>query len=378
MIPCAPALRQVPFPSYLEFQASRTFPLAARVAFVAAVFVPVFIVYDAVSTGGTGVFGALLVARLATLGFGLAGGLVAWIGRRPRPTLAALIVLGALSQNCATGAQVFLLHQVDTIVPVLVIYFLSFVLLAPVLSRTVTLGFLGLVVVSLGGLVATARAAGVPFSDGEAARLFQFAVPCLAFIGLMMEHLRAAAVEAYRHARNDHLHLSLDALSQLLNRPTWMARAEARWRREGAQAGTVLMVDIDHFKAVNDTHGHDAGDRVIEAVAGVLLAQTREADLVGRLGGEEFAVLVEGDPVVARDVAERIRAGVAALAPASGPVTVSVGVAGAAPTLDQAVKAADRRLYEAKTAGRNRVVGPWIADKPSQECPRSPGTGTPE
>jgi diguanylate cyclase (GGDEF)-like protein len=351
-------LRQVPFPSYLEFQATRILPLAARVAFVAAVFVPVFMVYDAACTGGTGVFGALVAARLATLGFGVAGGLVAWYGRRPRPTLVALIACGALSQNCATGAQVFLLHQVDTIVAVLVFYFLSFVLLAPVLSRTVTLAFLGMVVASLAGLVATARAAGVPVSDREATQLFQFVVPCLAFIGLMMEHLRFAAVEAYRHARNDHLHLSLDSLSQLLNRPTWMARAEARWRRDGTAAGTVLMVDIDHFKAVNDTHGHDAGDRVIEAVAGVLLAQTRDADLVGRLGGEEFAVLVEGGQDVARQVAERIRAGVAALAPASGPVSVSVGVAEAAPTLDQAVKAADGWLYDAKTAGRNRVSGP--------------------
>lgn len=155
-----------------------------------------------------------------------------------------------------------------------------------------------------------------------------------------------------------------DPKTGLLNAVTWereaageLARA-ARSRRPSA----VLLVDLDHFKRVNDTHGHLAGDHALRGVADALRGQIRDGDLLGRFGGEEFAVLLVGaDEREAARVAERIRAAVADLRVAvpggAARLTASVGAAvvtGGATVID-ALAAADERLYGAKAAGRDQV-----------------------
>ncbi|MFD1701536.1 PleD family two-component system response regulator [Methylopila henanensis] len=128
---------------------------------------------------------------------------------------------------------------------------------------------------------------------------------------------------------------------------------------------SALVVDIDHFKAVNDTHGHDVGDEVLREVARRLKASVRGIDLACRLGGEEFVVVMpETDAAVARLVAERIRGRLASEPVASRvaaplAVTASIGVATFHPEADDAaalIKRADVALYRAKREGRNRVV----------------------
>jgi diguanylate cyclase (GGDEF)-like protein len=136
--------------------------------------------------------------------------------------------------------------------------------------------------------------------------------------------------------------------------------------RTSRAAGTgtaVLLCDIDHFKRINDTLGHAQGDEVLRQVSRLLQAQLRAPALLARYGGEEFvAVLDAQDVAVARQVAERLRAAVAAMAMAGGggrPLTlsISIGVAMVTPhdTLEQALSRADEALYRAKNAGRNRV-----------------------
>jgi diguanylate cyclase (GGDEF)-like protein len=125
------------------------------------------------------------------------------------------------------------------------------------------------------------------------------------------------------------------------------------------------MIDIDHFKAINDTHGHAVGDQVLCAIAKRMLAGLRRSDIAGRYGGEEFAmVLPETDAeAAARVVGERLRAAVAGLpvdtAEGGLTVTISVGVAavrtGRESLLD-ALTRADAALYTAKRAGRNQVM----------------------
>ncbi len=130
----------------------------------------------------------------------------------------------------------------------------------------------------------------------------------------------------------------------------------------------LLLLDIDHFKAVNDTHGHAAGDQVLRQVASTLERRSRRGDVVVRHGGEEFFVLITGaDPKLAETIGERYRQAIEtmALSEAAGVkgVTVSIGTAvweaaeqGASPSPERMLAVADAALYEAKRGGRNRVV----------------------
>ena len=161
-----------------------------------------------------------------------------------------------------------------------------------------------------------------------------------------------------------------DALTGLKNRRRFeeeVQAAMARSRRDGT-TGALLMLDLDHFKQVNDTRGHPAGDRLIKGIAGVLRRRTRESDLLARLGGDEFAVLLPTSrPAEANLVAEVI---VAAVRDYRGeeegfePITCSVGVAifGEDPLMSYPtlLSEADTAMYAAKDAGGDgfRVFAP--------------------
>lgn len=157
-----------------------------------------------------------------------------------------------------------------------------------------------------------------------------------------------------------------DELTGLFNRRQFFflaQREQARRRGPGPGGLTVVMADIDHFKRVNDTLGHGAGDIVLKDVAHRLKNGLRQSDIVGRYGGEEFALLLpDTNPEQAREVVERLRVSIAASPVDAGGrgvnVTVSFGLAGRSTdgeTLEQLLIAADRALYRAKETGRNRV-----------------------
>ncbi|MEY2582029.1 MAG: hypothetical protein QOE09_1878 [Ilumatobacteraceae bacterium] len=121
----------------------------------------------------------------------------------------------------------------------------------------------------------------------------------------------------------------------------------------------VIMVDVDHFKRINDEHGHDAGDQVLRAVADVLRREVRAGDIVYRYGGEEFCVLLaHTNATEAAQVAERIRFGVSRMALGiDEPLTVSIGVAlGKGAHVSQTMLRADEALFKSKDGGRDRVT----------------------
>ena len=190
------------------------------------------------------------------------------------------------------------------------------------------------------------------------------ALVVLAFPPVLMLHRSVLLKQVEEKSRKD-------AKTGLFNSDGWHRRA-ARERSRAQRAGEgfgLLMIDLDHFKRVNDTYGHVAGDAVLKAVADAISGEVRDYDSVGRFGGEEFVVLLPGmseqDGV---GVAERIRHAVTQLAvdaPVNGSTTTirnlsaSIGVSvfpSAGQEVEPLLLAADAALYEAKNTGRNRVV----------------------
>jgi diguanylate cyclase (GGDEF)-like protein len=189
--------------------------------------------------------------------------------------------------------------------------------------------------------------------------------------------LAVAAVPTVLLARRFIMHAQLLAASRidtktgLLNAATWEREAEVEVTRAVRMhiPLAVALVDIDHFKVVNDTYGHLAGDKALRAVTDALRSQLRGSDMAGRFGGEEFALLLpQAREQDALNVAERLRAHIASLSipvdddDETGPrirLTISVGVAsvdgGESRELTDLLAAADSALYHAKETGRNKT-----------------------
>jgi diguanylate cyclase (GGDEF)-like protein len=173
-----------------------------------------------------------------------------------------------------------------------------------------------------------------------------------------------------RHAGQLEKLATTDTMTGLFNRGHFLSLAKAEWSRfqRYCRPLSVLMIDIDHFKTVNDRYGHAVGDEALIAVANACRTGKRDPDIVGRLGGEEFAMLLpETDLPRAQIVADRLVKNVARHRLRAHnvhfTVTVSIGVAAATlsmPGFEALLHAADQALYRAKSKGRNCSVA-WSA-----------------
>jgi diguanylate cyclase (GGDEF)-like protein len=192
-----------------------------------------------------------------------------------------------------------------------------------------------------------------------------------------------------------------DAKTGLLNVATWESEVESELSRATRMNNpmAVALIDIDHFKAVNDTYGHLVGDRVLKTIAETLTSQSRDYDRAGRFGGEEFVLLLaQTTEADACKIAERLRGYVASLAIPTGDlpsaptvqVTISIGVTamerGESFELTDLLAAADSAMYAAKQAGRNQVAfapplrdmgldAEWTADADANSAPNGNGNG---
>lgn len=181
----------------------------------------------------------------------------------------------------------------------------------------------------------------------------------------VFKFVRAGSVEERYHQQLYEL-ASIDGLTGLYNRRKFRELLEQSLLKtlESGAPLSLAFVDLDHFKRINDTHGHQTGDEVLRGVAEVVRGQLREGDVAGRLGGEEFAVFLPETPIgVAADWADALRAAVAAkrhrIESLELVVTVSLGVAAwhpERPTSADLMRAADEQLYAAKAAGRDRIA----------------------
>jgi diguanylate cyclase (GGDEF)-like protein len=187
------------------------------------------------------------------------------------------------------------------------------------------------------------------------------AIPFLA-LALVSVYFRLASTTAERHLEKI---AETDPLTGLLNRRRMSERLSEEHARAsgGGKPFSVVIADVDHFKKINDTHGHAAGDRVLRAVAQLLTEGLRGRDAAARWGGEEFLMLLPETTLEgARDVADRLRASaeqrLRELSELERHVTLTFGVAVFAPgvSVEACLKSADEALYAGKRGGRNRVV----------------------
>jgi len=207
----------------------------------------------------------------------------------------------------------------------------------------------------------------VPYSDNA-----MFTIILATLYLSFFFHAFAARSISFHHAMVEANHkladmASKDPLTGLFNARAYYALSDAALRqaeRSGAPF-SMLFVDLDHFKKVNDTYGHEAGDAVLRAASQTLRESLRQSDLIGRIGGEEFSALLPATDIEGAQVlAEKLRHEIEYLMPDIGggqciAITASIGVAGGTAkgqTVAEVQKQADEAMYAAKRAGRNRVT----------------------
>lgn len=214
--------------------------------------------------------------------------------------------------------------------------------------------------VALGSLVTAVVFVGVSLADHGSAVLGE-PLPMLAVL-VMQAGVTIAAI-ALAGAEIDHRRASIvDPLTGLLNRQGLVVRFEELRQQAIVTAAsiTLILFDLDHFKQINDSRGHDVGDRILRDVADEVRRTLRAFELVYRVGGEEFLILLPGmEEWEAANLAERLRLGIVVLGQATGTgVTASFGVSssdGAEADFDRLYRQADQALYRAKRGGRDRV-----------------------
>lgn len=268
---------------------------------------------------------------------------------------------GALSATLLIYGYSYIFPNLDYLPFILIYYMFATTVIAPLLSFS---GF----IIPYSYLVTLSLY--ILFTEHAELRDIEtfviFSIPTLIFLWVLIITQRKMSLATYNYAFESHTHATLDSLSHLLNRRAWYIQSFLRWNetKRHNQPLALIMIDIDHFKSVNDTWGHECGDLVIESVSAILLDETRDYDIVGRLGGEEFAILLpqtlHNEAMI---IAERIRSAIENheieyYKCNKIKITISIGVVqieNHINSLDELIARADELLYEAKNSGRNRI-----------------------
>ncbi len=246
----------------------------------------------------------------------------------------------------------------------------SAVLLSVVFADKINTGIRGLWLHSLPGLVGALVVAGL--MTGFAVQLEASMTVVLASLPILVIHTLAVSMSSYRLVRKvqrQNLQLEqvsrVDGLTGLDSRGHWQAQAQGLLSRHQANGGvaTVMLLDVDQFKDINDRYGHAIGDDVLRGISELIRRHLPDDGHAGRLGGDEFAIAVPLAMTDAQVIAENIRLAVDTLYFSNVPglhCSISIGLADppdAALGLREWIEAADRALYRAKHGGRNRTVG---------------------
>jgi len=356
----------VAFDDFEEWVAERAFPLTTKVTWIGIGVYLIMAILEFLQESSRPGMAESVPYRLGTLlclvamVFALKG----TFSLRNRDIQAS--ILGSLAQLCLIGMSTFALGR-PLLTPVVMLFFLfGALVLAPALRLGV---YLVACLCCDGGTLLLMLFSSQPVADLLVT--VSIVIPAQGFLGYAVGSQRHYAQENWNLTRMNYLQATIDSLSQVLSRRAWYERSQAMMelspRNPQEESGVAfIMLDIDHFKKVNDTWGHECGDLMIRRVADAIMQETREGDLVGRLGGEVFGILLVGtDPGVAYQTAERIRQRVENSQieyQGNGvKITVSLGYCSSTSMIqeiDALIRTGDKCLYQAKKGGRNKVVGP--------------------
>lgn len=356
--------QQLHFDSYDEYFEKRIFPIILILARVGILLILAFAALDVHFKGGATIFIELVGIRLiaAVLAFG-----VIVVIRHPtfsgkRSTWIVLLMVAGMLVLCLGYS---LVDPRPPVLPLVITYYLlAFIILAPLVKITL------LSILYMASMLLIGASLFISNIPEQQILLFSlFVLPTFIFLSVALVAWQRSGRETYALARQNFFYATFDMLSGVLNRRSWYEQLESTIGslQDGGGELSLIILDIDHFKAVNDRWGHLAGDEVIRTLSARILQCTQGPDTpgsaVGRLGGEEFGIMIPGvDHGYGMEIAERIRREIASKPVPWGKglirVTVSLGVAtgSAQLSLDHLVARADRALYVAKHGGRNRSV----------------------
>lgn len=349
--------RLVRFDSYEEYYAKRIFQKFLLFSYIGVVLTLIYIPFDYQIHAPKGEFWYVLGGRLTTAFFAVMVVISTFHSLFEHHRIEAITTFGTMGFSATVITYLLFGNSYFFAALAWMFYLVPTIMLSPLMSKKIYL-----IMETYQIAIVIALMVWTGCSEEELFIYLFFAIPLASYVFILVVLNRRIGIEAYENALQNHILMSLDGLSNLLNRRSWYEESHRHWSRD--KGISFIMLDIDHFKKVNDTYGHECGDRVIQSVAKILLDQTRDYDVVGRLGGEEFGiVLPQTDLNEAKIIAERIRQSIE-----SSPVvcsdntirvTASIGVienSGDIDDFSMLVNLGDKCLYTAKKMGRNRVI----------------------
>ncbi|HEX5330866.1 GGDEF domain-containing protein [Sulfuricurvum sp.] len=355
--PLVPINRLIRFESYEEYYAQRIYKNFLLFSYIGVVLSLIYIPFDYQIHAPKGEFFYVLGGRLTTAFFAVMVVVAVAFSYFRNHRVEAITIFGTMGFSATVVTYLLYGNSYFFAALAWMFYLVPTIMLAPLLSKRIYLIMEAYQIAFVAFMMSWIGSS----ADDLFIYLF-FAIPLAGYVFILVILNHRISMEAYINAYQNYVLMSLDSLSNLLNRRTWYEESHRHW--EHSKGISFMMLDIDYFKRVNDTYGHECGDRVIETVARILLEQTRDYDIVGRLGGEEFGiVLPQTDLHEAQAIAERIRHTIETT-PINYEdhiihVTASIGVIENSEHIDKfatLVNQGDKHLYTAKEQGRNRVI----------------------
>ncbi len=347
--------RLVNFESYEEFHGERILKIFLIFSYLGLALAILYLFFDYKVYGDTPHWDGVFIARLIAIFFAVMVVVAVSHSFFKNHRVEAITFFGTLGYTAITYGYIAFDNDVHFVGYNWVYYLVATIMLGPLITKKI---YIIMEIYQI--LIVLILFERFDKSSEEIFIYTIFSIPLAVYVFAVVALNRKNGEEAYENAYQMHIIASVDVLSNLLNRRSWYDKSRGICALN--KGLSFIMLDIDHFKKVNDTYGHDAGDIVIKMVADTLMEETRENDIVGRLGGEEFGIILPKTSLdEAVEIGERIRKAIESKSVKYGDlelkVTISLGATHSQSNndLEAVVKIGDTNLYKSKQNGRNRI-----------------------